>query len=1139
MAQTQFKQVANNAATTAPAGLLSNVTNPLTVGGIDVSDFPAVETGYYVTIWDKDTYPNPAADPSMEIALVTARGANSLTITRGQLDTVAASHASAVAIELLIVDQAIKDIHTAVNSAETALDAKLNLSGGTMSGNLSMGGNSLTGVGGVYMNPGRNLTVYDSNSIPLFGVDSLGDITTRSTPQHRDFKYGLSFAGTANSHLSLGIVTYLSNSSWTFSTAVESYSRSLTDDGALFSLGYNQAANQGYILRLDGSTRQFQFFAGNINVTVPGFYLLPFERIRLTAKYSASLQRFTLKINGRLVATLNGIAPRALDLTANSFIGSRDNLGRYFTGIIDNSSLYARETTDAEDYAIDHDAGLFADYPSSAKFIYPFNERIGTTALDISGSGNNATLVGATYIVSPFGTTPHQSPYPSRFHASVTNANGGICSIIDVGTSSTRGSNASGVAQRYVNQKAKIFQEAFNANHVGGFHTQAGDWGYANPGTFPEQLTDIGLSSANLAAAQTMTYTAQCDGIEILHVQGADFTYTVDGGTPVTVNTPGTAGTLVRHLSSTLTAGSHTIVITGPAVIEGVYFNYRDRSAGVRVYNGGHGGFSSYQFSQDTGDTAWDRANEIQPALITICPDSNDWASSYSPTGITVPNIEIMIRKIRLKVTSNPDIVIIHQHKRADGLTSNPTYTFNEYWDAIKALAARYDGVYARNMSEMFPYTNDGNHDPENILDTDNVHFRNPGHRIRAFIECQMLADPLPITNSGDGAQTFNQRATFEAVGSGTNTALHTYGITVFPNPGVGGSASFFINNSLPNAPAPTTPRIWELFVNSLGQYGVFDKTGSTQPFMLNPGMPSGSLTGSTTDLSTVLRLTMTSASTGVMMYNTADQVTNYERGRLYWSSNVLTLSTEQLGTGTARNIELKTNNRSLLIFDNGNSSGVYRMTIGSGQLDAAGLVLTGSWGNSGGVNAGLIIAPTANGGGTSGYDALRVDVTETAAGSGVKNLINLKVGGSSKFNVANTGATTIGSPASTTIPSLTITPTTPIAGGVLLYLGTERAWQHRQSGTGAGAALELNSISDAKSLIVTSSNGVAALRVDVNNSTALSKVVVAGNLNIGTTKTPASASDTGVTGDVAWDGSYWYVCTGTNTWKRTPLATW
>jgi hypothetical protein len=45
--------------------------------------------------------------------------------------------------------------------------------------------------------------------------------------------------------------------------------------------------------------------------------------------------------------------------------------------------------------------------------------------------------------------------------------------------------------------------------------------------------------------------------------------------------------------------------------------------------------------------------------------------------------------------------------------------------------------------------------------------------------------------------------------------------------------------------------------------------------------------------------------------------------------------------------------------------------------------------------------------------------------------------------------------------------------------------------------------------------------------------------IRIGTAKTPASATDTGTTGEICWDASYIYVCTATNTWKRTAISTW
>jgi len=48
-----------------------------------------------------------------------------------------------------------------------------------------------------------------------------------------------------------------------------------------------------------------------------------------------------------------------------------------------------------------------------------------------------------------------------------------------------------------------------------------------------------------------------------------------------------------------------------------------------------------------------------------------------------------------------------------------------------------------------------------------------------------------------------------------------------------------------------------------------------------------------------------------------------------------------------------------------------------------------------------------------------------------------------------------------------------------------------------------------------------------------------AGDLIITTSTTPASAAAAGVVGTIAWDASYMYVCTATNTWKRVAIATW
>ena len=45
--------------------------------------------------------------------------------------------------------------------------------------------------------------------------------------------------------------------------------------------------------------------------------------------------------------------------------------------------------------------------------------------------------------------------------------------------------------------------------------------------------------------------------------------------------------------------------------------------------------------------------------------------------------------------------------------------------------------------------------------------------------------------------------------------------------------------------------------------------------------------------------------------------------------------------------------------------------------------------------------------------------------------------------------------------------------------------------------------------------------------------------IRVATPKTPASATDTGTAGEACWDADYIYVCTATNTWKRTAISAW
>ena len=84
---------------------------------------------------------------------------------------------------------------------------------------------------------------------------------------------------------------------------------------------------------------------------------------------------------------------------------------------------------------------------------------------------------------------------------------------------------------------------------------------------------------------------------------------------------------------------------------------------------------------------------------------------------------------------------------------------------------------------------------------------------------------------------------------------------------------------------------------------------------------------------------------------------------------------------------------------------------------------------------------------------------------------------------------------------------------------------------------LSVNTSAPAGSFVIDSS-GRVLVGTSINSGGALLQVN-GDRVRVGTAKTPATATDTGATGEICWDVNYVYVCTATNTWKRAAIATW
>ena len=152
---------------------------------------------------------------------------------------------------------------------------------------------------------------------------------------------------------------------------------------------------------------------------------------------------------------------------------------------------------------------------------------------------------------------------------------------------------------------------------------------------------------------------------------------------------------------------------------------------------------------------------------------------------------------------------------------------------------------------------------------------------------------------------------------------------------------------------------------------------------------------------------TFGSGSTGIALYNTSDQTVNYERATMQWNSNIFKIDSNQLGTGTIRNLQIGVSGNQILTFGSTTNNAKIEGTYTTGSL-ANGYYMGGTNTLSSGTHNAFVVAPTITQSSTAGYTALLVNPTESSTGSGTKLLLDLQVGGSSKFKVDNTGTHTL-----------------------------------------------------------------------------------------------------------------------------------
>lgn len=113
--------------------------------------------------------------------------------------------------------------------------------------------------------------------------------------------------------------------------------------------------------------------------------------------------------------------------------------------------------------------------------------------------------------------------------------------------------------------------------------------------------------------------------------------------------------------------------------------------------------------------------------------------------------------------------------------------------------------------------------------------------------------------------------------------------------------------------------------------------------------------------------------------------------------------------------------------------------------------------------------------------------------------------------------------------------------GSITNYRGFQIDNEINATGTIRGFVGQINSGTDKHNLYMSgSADNYINGNVGIKTTTPTHLLDIDGDsFRLRTSKTPSSASDTGTQGQIAWDADYIYVCTATDTWKRSALTTW
>jgi lysophospholipase L1-like esterase len=219
---------------------------------------------------------------------------------------------------------------------------------------------------------------------------------------------------------------------------------------------------------------------------------------------------------------------------------------------------------------------------------------------------------------------------------------------------------------------------------------------------------------------------------------GPTVSFSVDGGGAQTFPTTGTTDRFKASGWAVISPGSqHTITFTKPsggfAYIRGLEWSVSDSSTGVRVFEGGHAGWTTADFASAGSIAQWQPAvAAVQPDLVVMQAGPNDFTGGV-PLATTSANLDAIVAAVNAAMTAPCSWMFVLPS--AAGSASPDQAAYDGFARMYQAAADRA-GAYLVDVRGALPSPGAvGNR----YTTGDNTHFDDKGHATYG----QLLLAPL------------------------------------------------------------------------------------------------------------------------------------------------------------------------------------------------------------------------------------------------------------------------------------------------------------------------------------------------------------------------------------------------------------